>query len=156
MRQVYGGLWKIEQSFRLMKSDLYARPVFVSTNSHIKAHFLICFVALLIMRIMQYHLKEKALSAERITRALNNATCHVYKGGVVHLLDVGGALAFKKRLDKSGKLVDTLEHTNEDEIALDYRIIQELFKIDFYNIYQRQEAFNKLIKNISLQSKKQT
>jgi transposase len=39
MRQVYGGLWKIEQSFRLMKSDLYARPVFVSENSHIRAHF---------------------------------------------------------------------------------------------------------------------
>jgi transposase len=150
IRQVYGGLWKIEQSFRLMKSDLYARPVFVSTNSHIKAHFLICFVALLVMRIMQYHLKKKALSAERITRALNNATCHIYKGGVVHLLDVGGAIAFKKRLDKSGKLVDTLEHTNEDEIALDYSVIQELFGTDLYNIYQRQEIFNKTLKGISL------
>jgi len=29
MRQVYGGLWQIEQSFYIMKSDLYARPVFV-------------------------------------------------------------------------------------------------------------------------------
>jgi len=47
IRQVYGGLWRIEQSFRIMKSDLYARPVFVSKNEHIRAHFLICFVALL-------------------------------------------------------------------------------------------------------------
>jgi hypothetical protein len=150
MRQVYGGLWKIEQSFRLMKSDLYARPVFVSKNSRIRAHFLICFVALLIMRIIQCHLKDKALSAERITRALNNAACHIYKGGVVHLLDVGGAIAFKKRLNKEGKLADTLEHSNEDEIALDYRIIQELFGTDFCNIYQRQETFNRLLKSISL------
>ena len=153
IRQVYGGLWRIEQSFRVMKSDLYARPLFVSKNSHIRAHFLICFVALLIMRIMQYHLGAKALSAERITRALNNATCHVYKGGVVHLLDVGGAIAFKKRLDKSGKWVDTLEHSTEDEIALDYKAIQELFGTDFYNIYQRQESFNKLLKNITSCSK---
>ena len=150
MRQVYGGLWKIEQSFRVMKSDLYARPIFVSKNSHIKAHFLICFVALLIMRIIQYYLKENTLSAKRITRALNSATCHVYKGGVVHLLDVGGAVAFKKRLDKKGNLVDTLEHTNEDEIALDYKVIQALFGTDFYNIYQRQEVFNKSLKSISL------
>ena len=57
-------------------------------------------------------------------------------------------------LDKSGKLVDTLEHTNEDEIALDYSIIQELFRTDFYNVYQRQEVFNKSLKSISLQSKK--
>ncbi|MCL5982539.1 MAG: hypothetical protein M1571_08550 [Firmicutes bacterium] len=64
MRQVYGGLWRIEQSFRVMKSDLYARPVFVSKNEHIRAHFLICFVALLIIRIIQHRMGEKALSAE--------------------------------------------------------------------------------------------
>jgi hypothetical protein len=150
MRQVYGGLWKIEQSFRIMKSDLYARPIFVSKNSHIKAHFLICFVALLIMRIIQYRLKERAVSAERITRALNSAVCHIYKGGVVHLLDVGGAVEFKKRLNKKGNLVDTLEHTNKDEIASDYGLIQELFKSDLYNVYQRQESFNKSLKGISL------
>jgi transposase len=56
MRQVYGGLWRIEQSFRVMKSDLYARPVFVSKNEHIRAHFLICFVALLIIRIIQHRM----------------------------------------------------------------------------------------------------
>lgn len=150
MRQVYGGLWKIEQSFRLMKSDLYARPVFVSTNCHIRAHFLICFVALLIMRIIQYHLGDKALSAERITRALNNASCHIYRGGVIHLLDVGGAIAFKKKLDKNGKLVDTLEHSSEDEIALDYKALQGLFGTAIDNAYLRQESFNKSLKSISL------
>lgn len=79
MRQVYGGLWRIEQSFRIMKTDLYARPVFVSTNEHIRAHFLICFVALLIIRIIQHRMEEKALSVERIGRALGKATCKVSK-----------------------------------------------------------------------------
>ena len=148
MRQVYGGLWRIEQSFRIMKSDLYARPVFVSKNEHIRAHFLICFVALLVIRIIQHRMGEKALSAERIARALNAATCHVSKGGIIHLDDVGGAIAFKKRLNRKGELVDTLEYSSEDEIALDYKLIQETFGTDFYNIYHRQEVFNKLLKNI--------
>ena len=150
MRQVYGGLWKIEQSFRIMKSDLYARPVFVKKNEHIRAHFLICFVALLIIRIIQHRMGKKSLSAERISRALNAASCRVFRGGIVHLDDVGGAVAFKKRLDKTGNLVDTLEYTDEDEIALDYRIIQELFGTDCYNVYQRQELFNLFLKKISL------
>ncbi|KLU63083.1 transposase DDE domain protein [Peptococcaceae bacterium CEB3] len=96
MRQVYGGLWRIEESFRIMKTDFYARPVFVRKNEHIRAHFQICFVALLIIRIIQHRMGEKALSAERIARALGVATCQVLKGGIIHLDDVGGAIAFQK------------------------------------------------------------
>ena len=150
MRQVYGGLWRIEQSFRIMKSDLYARPVFVRTNEHIRAHFLICFVALLIIRIIQHRMGKNALSTERIARALNAATCQVLKGGIIHLDDVGGAIAFKKRINKKGELVDTLQYSNEDEISLDFNLIQQNFGTDFNNIYHRQEAFNKLLKSIVL------
>jgi len=150
IRQVYSGLWHIEQSFQVLKSDLDARPVFVSTNEHIQAHFLICFVALLIVRIIQHQMGENALSAERIARALGAATCQVLKGGIVHLDDVGGAIAFKKIRDKKGKLVDTLAYSDEDEIALDYELIQDTYGTDCYNIYLRQEAFNKFLKNIKL------
>lgn len=150
IRQVYGGLWRIEQSFRIMKTDLYARPVFVNKNEHIRAHFLICFVALLIIRIIQHRMGEKALSAERIARALGVATCQVLKSGIIHLDDVGGAIAFQKIRDKKGKLVDTLAFSDEDEIALDYKAIQNMFGTDFYNIYSRQELFNKFLKKISL------
>lgn len=148
IRRVYGGLWQIEQSFRIMKSDLYARPVFVSKNEHIRAHFLICFVALLIIRMIQYRMGSKALSAERIARALNAATCRVLKGGIIHLNDVGGAIAFQKKRDKKGRLVETLAYSDEDEIALDYKAIQETFGTDFYNVYPRQEVFNKFLKII--------
>jgi hypothetical protein len=146
IRQVYGGLWRIEQSFRIMKTDLYARPVFVSKNEHIRAHFLICFVALLVIRIIQHRMGEKALSAERIARALGAATCQVLKGGVIHLDDVGGAIAFQKVRDKKGDLVDTLAFSDEDEVALDYKAIQDTFGTNFYNIYPRQEMFNKFLK----------
>lgn len=150
MRKVYGGLWRIEQSFRIMKTDLYARPVFVSTNEHIRAHFLICFVSLLIIRIIQHRMGGKALSAERIGRALGTATCRVLKGGIIHLDDVGGAIAFRKTRNKNGKLVDTLAFSDEDEIALDYKLIQDTFNTNCYNIYLRQEVFNKILKNIVL------
>jgi len=148
IREVYGGLWRIEQSFRIMKSDLYARPVFVSKNEHIRAHFLICFLALLVIRIIQHRMGDGALSAERIARALNAATCRVLSGGVIHLDDVGGAMSFKKRVDKTGKLVDTLAYTHEDEIALDYKQIQNLFGTNCYNIYHRIESFNKFLNSI--------
>ncbi len=150
IRQVYSGLWHIEQSFQVLKSDLDARPVFVSTNEHIRAHFLICFVALLIVRIIQHHMEEKALSAERIARALGAATCQVLKGGIVHLDDVGGAIAFKKIRDKKSKLVDTLAYSDEDEIALDYELIQDTYGTDCYNIYLRQEVFKRFLNNITL------
>jgi transposase len=150
LRQVYNGLWRIEQSFQILKSDLDARPVFVGTNEHIRAHFLICFVALLIIRIIQHHMGEQTLSVERIARALNAANCQVLKGGIVHLDDVGGAIAFKKIRDKKGRLVDTLTYSDEDEIALDYRLIQDLYGTDCYNTYLRQEVFNRFLKKIKL------
>ncbi len=150
IRQAYSGLWRIEQSFRIMKTDLYARPVFVSKNEHIRAHFPICFVALLIIRIIQYRMGENVLSAERIARALNAATCQVLKGGIVHLDDVGGVIAFQKTLNKKGKLVDTLAYSDKDEIAIDYKTIQDMFGTDFYNINSRLEVFNKFLKKISL------
>jgi len=150
MRQVYGGLWKIEQSFRILKTDLYARPVLVWKEEHIRAHFLICFVALLVIRIIQHRMGDKVLSAERIARALNAATCQVLKGGIIHLDDVGGAIAFQKIRNKKGQLVDTLAFSDEDEIALDYKAIQDTFGTDFYNIYTRQEMFNKFLKKIVL------
>ena len=150
MRQVYGGLWQIEQSFRIMKTDLYARPVFVRTNEHIRAHFLICFVALLVVRIIQHRMGEKALSVERIARALGAATCQVLKGGIIHLDDVGGAIAFQKVRNKKGEMVDTLAYSDQDEIALDYKAVQDTFGTNFYNIYPRQEVFNKFLKHITL------
>jgi len=150
IRAAYGGLWRIEQSFRVMKSDLYARPVFVWTDAHIRAHFLICFTALLVARIIQHRMGKKALSVERIATALSAATCRVLKGGIVHLNDVGGALAFKKIRNAKGELVYSLEFSNEDQVALDYKLIQSAFGTDFYNIYPKQEVFNRFLKSIAV------
>ena len=150
IREVYSGLWRIEESFRILKSDLEARPVHVSTQEHIKAHFLICFVALLIIRVIQHAMGKDVLSAERIIRSLNAANCKVKRGGIVELDDVGGSLAFVKRKDKNGKMVETLSFSDEDEIAEDYQKIQKTFGTDFYEVEVKQETFRKFLKGIKL------
>ena len=149
IREVYGGLWKIEQSFRIMKSDLLARPVYVNTHAHIRAHFLICFVALLIVRLIQHAMGPKALSVERLATALNAATCKIRRGGIVDLDDVGGSQAFTKRKNKKGELVDTLAFSDEDAIAKDYQLIQKAFGTNFYDVEVKQEAFGRFLKKIS-------
>jgi transposase len=70
----YSGLSRIEESFRIIKSDLEGRPVYVWTKEHIEAHFLICFMALVIMRILQKKL-DYNYSAQKIQKALSGATC---------------------------------------------------------------------------------
>ncbi len=47
------GRWEIEESFRIMKNDFHSRPVYLSRNDRIKAHFLTCFISLLILRILE-------------------------------------------------------------------------------------------------------
>lgn len=51
--------WEIEESFRLLKSDFKARPVYLKRDDRIKAHFTTCFLALLIYRILEHKLDEK-------------------------------------------------------------------------------------------------
>lgn len=67
----YRGLWRIEQSFRVTKSDIRARPVFVRTKEHITAHFLTCFITLTMLRMLEIRLGRRH-SCRRIIEALNS------------------------------------------------------------------------------------
>ncbi len=70
--EMYKGLWRIEQTFKVTKSELKARPVFVSTRQHIRAHFFTCFVTLLLMRLLEYRLNWRHSSGaiqESLSRA---------------------------------------------------------------------------------------
>lgn len=60
---IYHNLWRIEESFRIMKSDLDARPVYVQSEDAIKGHFLICYVAVLLERILQFKVFENKYSS---------------------------------------------------------------------------------------------
>lgn len=69
----YHTLWKIEESFRIMKSTLEVRPVFHWTEPRIKGHFVVCFLSFLLERTLEFRLKKAkvAASPERIREALN-------------------------------------------------------------------------------------
>ena len=71
---MYRGLWRIEESFKVTKSELEARPVYVWTKEHIEAHFLTCFVALTIARILENKLERK-YSIGTILESLSKAKC---------------------------------------------------------------------------------
>lgn len=75
---IYRGLWQIEDSFRVTKSDLEGRPVFVWTDAHIRAHFLVCFIALTVIRLIQRDTKNK-YSATKIAKALSGLKAHHIK-----------------------------------------------------------------------------
>ncbi len=57
--RVNKGRWEIEESFRIMKSEFEARPVFLQRDDRIRAHFLTCFVSLLLYRILEHQLPAK-------------------------------------------------------------------------------------------------
>ena len=71
---IYRGLWRIEETFKVTKSELDARPVFVSTREHIESHFLTCYLALVLSRVLQHKL-DKKYSVEKILESLSNCNC---------------------------------------------------------------------------------
>jgi len=103
----YRGLWEIEDTFRITKETLESRPVYVSRPDRINAHFLTCFIALVIMRLLQKR-TGRQFSSERIVECLNRISCsHEHEN--IYLLDyrseisdvIGEALGIefhKKRL----------------------------------------------------------
>lgn len=62
----YHNLWRIEESFKIMKSDLDARPVYLQKESTIKGHFLICYLTVLLERILQFNVLEDHYSTSEI------------------------------------------------------------------------------------------
>jgi hypothetical protein len=82
---IYRGLWRVEDSFRVTKGELEARPIFLSREDRIKAHFLICFISLVIVRLMQKKTGH-AHSPEDLIEALNNISCS-HEGGNLFLFD---------------------------------------------------------------------
>jgi len=70
----YRGLWQIEETFKITKSVLCTRPIFVYLKEHIAGHFLVCFIALLLLRLIELRLGGR-FSAERIVEAMRESTC---------------------------------------------------------------------------------
>ena len=118
---MYRGLWRIEESFKITKSELEARPVYVWTNEHIEAHFLTCFVALTLSRILEMKLEHK-YSAGRILESLSKTNCSLIQQNYYMfdyfdevLKDIGDLMNidFAKRVRTLGDIKQTLADTKK-------------------------------------------
>ena len=67
--KVSEGRWQIETCFRIMKTEFRARPVHVRRDDRIKTHFLVCFLALLVYRLLERELGKK-YTCEQILETL--------------------------------------------------------------------------------------
>ena len=63
----YHNLWRIEESFKVMKSQLDARPVYLQKKETITGHFLICYLAVLLIRLFQFKVLKNQYCTEDIT-----------------------------------------------------------------------------------------
>ena len=118
---MYRGLWRIEESFKITKSELESRPVYVWTKEHIEAHFLTCFVALTLTRILEMKLEHK-YSAEKMIDSLKKATCtllqqnyYIFDYYDEVLKDIGKVtnVDFAKRLRTLGEIKKELAETKK-------------------------------------------
>ena len=66
--RTYHKLWRIEESFRVMKSQLDARPVYLQREEAIKGHFLVCYVSVLLLRLLQIKVLNDEFGSEEIIR----------------------------------------------------------------------------------------
>ena len=78
---IYRGLWEIEETFQITKSELETRPVWVRKTEHIQAHFLICFTALVIARLLEYRIGRK-YAVKKIIESLRNSECSLLDSNI--------------------------------------------------------------------------
>ena len=124
--EIYRGLWQIEESFKITKSELEARPVFVSREDHIHAHFLTCFVALLITRIIQMQTNHE-FSVGNLLESMSKAECTYlqqnyylcdYYDDVLEKLELVYGIPYSNKILSLGEIKNILANTKKGEKTL--------------------------------------
>lgn len=105
--------WEIEESFRIMKSEFKAGPVYLSRDDRIQAHFMTCFIALLIHRILEKKLDEKYTCEETIKCLRDMNLMYVSEEGYIPAYT---------RTDLTDKLHEKYEFRTDYEITTDKKM----------------------------------
>lgn len=117
IRDIYRGLIKIEDTFKVTKTNLESRPVYVWTKEHIESHFLTCFVGLVIVRLLEKRLGNK-YSVNEIVNSLKKYNCVNIDTNIYQFI-------------------------YRDEIIKE---IEEEFNVDLSKKYRKREEIKKLLK----------
>ena len=110
----YHNLWRIEESFRAMKSQLDARPVYLQKQDSIIGHFLICYLAVLLSRILQIYILEDKYGTEEIFHFIRDFK--VAKISDYKYINLTRSSEFIKKLAMNTKLPLTLYFLNNEDI----------------------------------------
>ena len=114
--KIVKGRWEIEESFRIMKSDFLARPVNLSREDRIKAHFMTCFISLFIYRLLEKKLDYKFTTKE-ILDTLKNMNITELKGN--------GYIPSYQRTEITDLLHDKFNFNTDTEI-ITYKKIKKI------------------------------
>lgn len=117
IREIYRGLIKIEDSFRITKTDFHSRPAYVFTDSHIEAHFQTCFTSLVLIRLLENKLNNKYIPSQ-ILDSLRKCNC-------VHIKE------------------NVYQFIYSDEIIKE---IEETFLVDLTTKYRKRDNIRRLLK----------
>lgn len=150
MRAVYHTLWMIENTFRTEKTDLEMRPVYVSTDDHISAHFMIGHLATLITRLIQFSIGKLEISPERIQRVLQSCILDVPSSGIVHIHEISGKLEFESIRNDKGVLAYSTQETGEDEVYQDFKLAGKAINLSLEKAYIRKEEFVRRIQKVAI------
>lgn len=96
LRNIYKGLSKIEESFKITKSEFDARPINVRLEDHIDSHFLICFIALLIVRILELETNNK-YSLKKILERIKELQCTHDAGNLYRIINYKPEILYLNR-----------------------------------------------------------
>ena len=117
--RTYHGLWKIEESFRITKSFLDARPVYVQKRETIYGHFLICYLTLFLLRVLEIKCFRNTVSAYDIIAFIRDF--RVAKKDSSTYINLSRNRAVNEKMKKATGLV------NLDALYLTEREIENLF-----------------------------
>ncbi len=119
--QTYHNLWRIEESFRIMKSDLDARPVYCQTIEAIKGHFLICYISVLLERILEFNIFKGEFSSSQLIDFMRKLKIAKVDKGYLNLTSMSDTI---KKVKELTNLPLTNYHLTETEIKriLKYKV----------------------------------
>jgi len=112
----YQNMWRIEESFRVMKSYLDARPVFLQKENSIYGHFLICYISVLLLRVLQFHVFANKYCTESILGFVEKFRVVEFSPG--KYINLASSSAFIKSLADNFSLPLTNFHFSQAQLNM--------------------------------------
>ena len=118
--QTYHSLWKIEESFRITKSYLDARPVYVQKRETIYGHFLICYLSLFLLRVLEIKVFKNKINSYDLIHFIRDF--RVVKGGD------GSYINISRNQSVNEKVKELTGLTNLDALYLSEKEVENFFQ----------------------------